>query len=203
MFDRRPDRARWTGRRLLCPEVRIDHIELPHLAIGSPTQVAVARLPQIHMRKIFETARRVETRGEFVADRFVVDEAVRACRADGLFIEAHCIEVAALEASNLGAHERGAVLEILRASLLQYLELLVMRKDGTYVLLPFAGCCGVAASSVRKRAVEVAMRGKEQQSRQRMPLRPRCCLDGRGIVAGMIVRLQFLDPVKALRKRQV
>ena len=144
---------------------------MPHLAVRSPTQVAGARLPQIHMRKIFETARRVETRGEFVADRLVVNEAVRACRADGLFIQAHRVEVAALEASKLGTHERGAVLEIFRAILLQYLELLVMRSDSAYVLLPFAGGCGVAASSVRKRAVEVAMCGFEQQSRHPMPLR--------------------------------
>ena len=92
VFDRRRDRARRTGRRLFLSEMRIELIELPHLAVGSPTQVAVARLPQIDMRKIFETARRVETRGEFVGERLVVNKAVRARRADGLFIQAHRIE---------------------------------------------------------------------------------------------------------------
>ena len=96
-------------------KVRIKLVELPRLAIGAPAQVTVARLSQINVREIFETARPVEARGQFVGDRLIVDEAVGARRADGLFVEPIGVELAALDARNLGADQRGAVLEILRA----------------------------------------------------------------------------------------
>ena len=54
MFDRRPDRARRTGRRLFLAEMRIELIELPHLAVGSPAQIAVAGVSQIQLRELLE-----------------------------------------------------------------------------------------------------------------------------------------------------
>jgi hypothetical protein len=42
--------------------VRIELVELPRLAISAPAQVTVARLSQINVREIFETARLVEAR---------------------------------------------------------------------------------------------------------------------------------------------
>ena len=124
VFDRRPDRARRPGRWLFLPEVRIELIELPHLPIGSPTQVAVAGVAQIHIRDLLEPTRRVEARGEFVGERLVVNKAVGAGRADGLFVEALGLELAALRARDLRADQRGAVLEILRAIRRPDLELL-------------------------------------------------------------------------------
>jgi hypothetical protein len=41
------DRARRIGQRLLISEVRIQHVELPYLAIGPPLQIAVAGILQI------------------------------------------------------------------------------------------------------------------------------------------------------------
>src|SRR3984957_14645018 len=52
--------------------------ELPHLSISSPTDIAVARVPQIDTCKLFEATGRVEARGQFVGERFVVDKAVCA-----------------------------------------------------------------------------------------------------------------------------
>ena len=63
-------------------------IELPHLAIGAPTEVAVAGIPQIAMRDLLEAARRIEACGKLVGERLVVHEAVVAGGADGLFVEA-------------------------------------------------------------------------------------------------------------------
>ena len=127
VFDRRPDRARRAGRGLFRPKVGIHLVELPHLAVGSPTQIAVAGIPKIHTRKLFEPTRRVEARGELVCERLVVDEAVGACRADGLFVEVLSIELAPLQARDLGADQRGAVLEVLRTVLRPDLQLPVMR----------------------------------------------------------------------------
>ena len=129
MFDRRPDRARRSGRWLFLPELRIHCVELPHLAIGPPTLIAVAGFLQIHTGKLFEAAPGVEARGHFVGDRFVVDEAVCAGRADGLFVEAFGVEVPAFDPRDLGADERGAVLEIVRAIVRPGLELFVMRRQ--------------------------------------------------------------------------
>src|ERR1700733_6798908 len=74
-LEHRPDiqpldgRANGGGGR--CRDCRVTEMwmklfELPHLSIGSPTQIAVARVPQIGMRKLFEATRRVEARGQFV-----------------------------------------------------------------------------------------------------------------------------------------
>ena len=71
---------------LCLAEMWIKLFELPNLAVGSPTDIAVARVPQIHMGELFEATRRVEARGQFVGERLVVDEAVCLGRADGLFV---------------------------------------------------------------------------------------------------------------------
>ena len=68
VFDRRSDRARRAGRWLLPPQVRIQLVELPHLAVGSPAQIAVAGVAQIEMRDLSRSraprrsARRVRRR---------------------------------------------------------------------------------------------------------------------------------------------
>src|ERR1700730_9016381 len=103
--------------------------ELPHLAIGSPKQIAVAGVLQIHSGNFLEATRRIEAGGEFIGNLLIVNEAVGAGRADGLFVEAHRVNIAAVDASNLGADQRGAVLEIVGAIRRPELELLVMRSD--------------------------------------------------------------------------
>src|SRR5947208_6612681 len=155
MFDRRADRAPRAGPRLLFPELRERLIELSYLAIGSPAKVALTRLPQIHSGDVFEAARRVEARGELVGERLVVDELVGAGRADRFLVQAFGIELAAFDPRDLGSHEGGAVLEVLRAIRRPDLELLVMSRDSVQVLLPVSRCRGIAGGSSRQRAVQV------------------------------------------------
>src|SRR5262245_20179001 len=102
-------------------------VELVHLAVGSPTEVGVPGFPQISIRDFVETACRVKARGNLVGNRLIMDEAVHVRGADRLFIEAHRVEVAAFNPGDLGAHQHGAVLEILRTILCPYLELSMMR----------------------------------------------------------------------------
>ena len=78
------------------------------------------------MRDLLETACRVEARSEFVGERLIMDKAVRVRRADGLLVKTLGIELAALNACDLGAYQRGAVFEILRAILRPYFELSVV-----------------------------------------------------------------------------
>src|SRR3984893_4405123 len=134
MFDRRADRAPRAGRRLLFPEVRERLVELSNLAIGSPAKVALTRLPQVEVRNLLEAARRVEARRQFVGERLVVDKAVGAGRADGLFVEAHRLNIAAVDAGNLRPDQCGAVLEILRAIRRPDLELSVVSDQGLDML---------------------------------------------------------------------
>ena len=111
------------GARLFLPEVWIHLVELPHLAVGAPTQIAVAGVLQIHTGDLLESTRRVEARGEFVGERLVVNKAVGPGRADGLFVKTLGVELAAFDAGNLRADQRGTVFEILRAIRRPELEL--------------------------------------------------------------------------------
>ena len=67
--------------------------ELPHLAISSPTQIAVTGVLQIHAGDLLEATGCVEAGSEFIGERFIVNKAVGAGRADGLFVEALGIEL--------------------------------------------------------------------------------------------------------------
>src|ERR1700736_4177987 len=66
MFDRCRDPSRLTWRRQFPPQIRVQRIELPQLAVGPPPRVAIPGVPQIRMRDLLETACCVEARGEFV-----------------------------------------------------------------------------------------------------------------------------------------
>ena len=68
-----------------------------------------------------------------------MDKTVGAGRADGLFVEALGIELAALKACDLGAYQCGAVFEILRAILRPYFELSVMDGQSLEMLLSLVG----------------------------------------------------------------
>src|SRR5262249_55223413 len=63
--------------RLLLAEVRVQLIELPHLAIGAPTGITVSCVPQIRMCDLLKTTCCVESRGELIGERFILDKAVR------------------------------------------------------------------------------------------------------------------------------
>ena len=203
MLDRRPDRVGRTRCAFVLPQLRIELIELPHLAIGAPTQIAVAGVPQIGLGDRLEATRRVEARGQFVGERLVVNKAVGAGRADGLFVEALGIELAAFEARDLGADQGGTVFEILWAIRRPELEFPV--EGGQCVdMLPPIGRRRVAGGGVGQRAVELIFGLFEVGWRcpQKL-LRPRRGRDGRRIIAGKEARLQLADPVPALDKGQI
>ena len=134
-----------------------------------------------------------------------MDKAVGAGRADGLFVEALGIELAAFEARDLGADQRGAVLEILRAILRPHLELAVVGGQRLDMLL--ARSPAGAASQERgsgQRGVEMIFRRLEDDGDVHSS---RCAFAAASmadsIVAGKEARLQLADPVPALGDRQV
>src|SRR5712664_1818806 len=143
-------------------EMRMKLFELPHLAIGSPTQIAVAGVLKIHTGDLLEATRRIEAGSKFIGERLVVNKAVCAGRPDGLFVEALGIELPALDPRDLGADQCGAVLEILRAICRPDLELSVVCDQSLDMLPSLAGRCGLAGCRPGECTVEVVLCRIEQ-----------------------------------------
>src|SRR5262245_19017549 len=102
LFDRCVDRAGWTWRALVLPQPRMELVELPHLSLSSPTLITGSRLPQISVGDRLETAGRVETSRKLVADRLVLDKAVRSCSPDGTLVKIRGIERTRIDPGNPG-----------------------------------------------------------------------------------------------------
>src|SRR5271165_2421392 len=86
LIDRRFNLPRRTGRAPFGPEVWVHLVELPHLSIGSPAQIAVAGVLQIERGNLVEPARSVECGSALIGYRLVVEERVATSRMDSLFV---------------------------------------------------------------------------------------------------------------------
>src|SRR5215475_1343368 len=201
MLDRCLDRARWTRRALLLTQPRMELIELPHLSVGAPPDVATPRVSQVDMRDLVEAARGVKAGGKLVGERFVVHKAICARCRDGALVQVHGIEWAAVQAGDLSADQRRAVREIVRAALRKDLELTVTAGHRLEVLSAVAFVVEVAASGVRKRGEKTMFRPREFcRLGPEQLLRVGGGLEGRCVVARKEARLQLSDPPPASRK---
>src|SRR5262249_44137417 len=125
--------------RLLLADVRVQLIELTHLAGRAPTSITGSCVPQIRMCNLPKTASGVEPRGELIGERFILDKAVRVRRPDRLLIELLGLELAPGEACELGPDRCGAVLEVLGACLGPAGELPVMGRQALHHLHSLSG----------------------------------------------------------------
>src|SRR4051794_25805494 len=157
MLDWHPDSGRRSGNLAFLSELRIQFGELPHLAIGPPTYIAVPRVPQVPARDLIEAASHVEARGDFVGDRLIVHKSVFVSRADSFFVEALSIQQAAFNTRDLCAHQCSAIFEILRAIPCPYVELPLVIRQSLEMLLSLIRRCGIPACCVRKRAIEAPL----------------------------------------------
>src|ERR1700687_5496943 len=149
------------------------------MALCSPTLKAVGGVLQIHTGNLLEATRRIEAGSELIGERLIVNKAVGAGRADGLFVKALGIELPAFDPRDLGADQRGAVLEIVRAIRRPDFELSVMGSQSCDVLLALVGRGGVADCREGKRTVEGIFRRFHSVSRYpEQRLRPRCGIHG-------------------------
>ena len=80
-------------------------IELAHFGFGTPADIAGSGLQKIDLRYFIEAVCRIESRGELVCDRLIMDEAVGGCRADSLFVKAHRLKFTPLEASGFRSNQ--------------------------------------------------------------------------------------------------
>src|ERR1700760_2193025 len=87
-------------------------VKLSYLTIGSPTQVAVASVPQIQVRYLSKLARRVKARGQLISERLVVNKTISVGRANSPFVETLSSELAPLHACDLRPYQGGAVFEV-------------------------------------------------------------------------------------------
>jgi hypothetical protein len=110
------------------------------------------------VRNRLEAAYCVKASGELVRERLVLDKAIGVCRADGLFVQALCIELAAFDASDLGAHQRDTAFEIFRAILRPDFDLSVVGGHRLAVLSVPIGECRIAGCRVGQRSIEVILR---------------------------------------------
>ena len=101
----------------------------------------------------------------------MVIEAVGARRADGQFIETLGIELATLQASDLGADQRGSVLEVLRAIIRVDLKLSVVGGQSLQMPSALVGAAGPAAGGPGQGAVEMMFR-RFFEMRHRRPWQP-------------------------------
>src|SRR6266404_7787363 len=154
-LDRRTGCAR--RKSLLLDEVRMQLLELTRLPDGSPAQITFACAPQIHTRKLFETARRVKARGQFVSERLIVNKAICAGRADRLLVETLSIELAAFYSRDLCAEQCDTVLEVLRAVPRPNVELVVVGFQGLEMLLFLIGRREIPGCRVGKRVIEAKL----------------------------------------------
>src|SRR5260370_19747542 len=124
-------------------EMWVRLLELLYLAVGAPAEIAVPGVPQIGVADRLEATRRVEPRREFVCDALILDETVLARQPNGLFVKALGVELSALDASDLGADQRGPVPEILGAAFRPCRELLVVGGERLQVLEPLFRRCHI------------------------------------------------------------
>src|SRR5262249_3837125 len=157
---------------------------------GLPGFVTSAGVTEVRVRDMAEPACTVKDGRTLTREGFVVDEAVGTRRVDGLFVQAHRVKVTAFDPRDFGAHQRGAVFEILRAILGPDFDLSMVHSKSFQVLRAFCGAGGFAARSTRQCAVimvfsllENTARGPEQ------PLRVRCSGHCLLVVTGKIARL--------------
>src|SRR5215469_3042253 len=164
--DRRFDRPRWCRPATVLPQLRMELIELPHLSIGSPSEVTPPCVSQIEIRDLLESARRIKAGSQLVGERFVMDKTVCACRRDGAVVKVHGIERASLDTGNLSADQRSTILEVWRTIDRPGPKLLLMSPKYFSMLGVRVGPNRLTQCGARQRGIKVKFRLLQQKERQ-------------------------------------
>src|SRR5262245_38101642 len=156
MFDRCLDRTGWTPCTFVLPQSRMELVELPHLSVGTPSQVGVSCVLQVEMRKLLETTSGVKAGRQLIGEPFNVHESVGARRADRLFVEALRIELPIFDPGNLGSDQRCMILEILRTIRRQRPKLSLVHTKCFSMHRVGVGTHRLAPCSAAKASIEMA-----------------------------------------------
>src|SRR5580698_3461436 len=83
----------------------IQMVQLGYFAISPPTMIAIPSFEQVRVRELLETTCCVESRGNLVGNRFIVNKTVCVRRADRLFIEGFGIYHPVFDSRDFGRSE--------------------------------------------------------------------------------------------------
>ena len=119
MFNRRQHGPRRIGNPTFPCEIGVLCLQLANLSLGAPLPVAVPRISEVGRGDPLEATPGIKAPCELVVERLVVNEPVLARRSDGAFVEALGLQLPPLVASDLGADQQGAILEIRGTALLR------------------------------------------------------------------------------------
>src|SRR5450755_4066752 len=114
-------------------------LELMHLALGTPMQVAVPSVPNIGLGNRLAPKRIVEPCSKFVCNALVLNETLCARLPNGLLVEAHGIQLSAFNARDLRIDQRRSAPEVLRANRGPLSELFVVRPQPFKQIAPLLG----------------------------------------------------------------
>ena len=150
------------------------------------------------MRDVLKAASQIEASGQFVCERFFLEETVGASRTYGPFEQALGIKFAALQYCELCAEQRGAACKILRAMFVPGPELTLMNPQRLSVA-PTLGSRGVPVQPYQCQCHIEMIVGSLEDSRcqPQEALYFVCGGDGSRVVVSEEACLQFTDPVCA------
>ena len=180
----------------------MDRVELPHLAVSSPAEIAVTSVSQIPAPCKLEATGGIEACRKLTGDCLVMNKAVCLRRTDGLFVKVHGVECAVFNPGNLRADECGAILEIFGAVLRPGLELTMVGSQGLQVLDAFRGACRITERSPCQRGIQMVFRQIEERRRVEQRFGIRCRCDRGRVITREEARLRLADPVPDLGQRQ-
>jgi hypothetical protein len=89
---------------LVLPQIRIAVLELPYLAVGFPSLVTTVGIAKIVSSNPVETACLVEAGRKLIGQRFMVEKAVLARRANSKLVLPHGLEVPAVDSGVIVCH---------------------------------------------------------------------------------------------------
>src|SRR5260370_23104875 len=135
--------------------MRIKLFELPHFAERAPPKIAVPRVSQIGVGDGLEAARRIEAGSEFIGERLIVNKAVGASRANGLFVKALGLQFPLFQTRELGANQCRPGCEPCRTVVCPDRYLLEMRCQRLQMLGPLCGRGRIATVRSTNRPVEL------------------------------------------------
>src|SRR5580658_1464366 len=183
--------------------MRVARVDLIHLSLRAPLLVASSGVSEISIGDSGQTARSVKIRREFAGDALIVDKTVRACRSDGLFIEAFGFKRPAFNARDLRMDQRGTVFKIWRAMLCPHFELPGVICQGVEMALFFLGRCRIPVCGVSEGSIKAEISRFQLPRRSPIQLiRLKRGVRSRHNVSSKEPRLQFARPVEELGSRQ-
>src|ERR1043166_745623 len=204
LLDRCFDRAHGTRCALVLPESRMKLIQLPHFAVGSPSQIAGPSLPQISVSDHLEVACGVEAGGQLIGEGLVMDKFARSRRLDRRLVKTLGVQRATFEASDLSADQRCTILEVLRANRRPAMKLLLVPLNRFSMLGVCVGPPGFTPRGASQSGIKVKVRRLRHELCRRSGSCVPCLglfrsLDRRCVVSREEAGLELSDPVETFQ----